>query len=183
MNEVLGIVFSFDGDLIFYVLIIIFIFFLGYSGIRHRNIFSDESLNNSRIVEPKSSGEYQRSGLRTEEAVIYHQNLLQLMDTSKPYLEPKLSLSNLADDLNISVNHLSQVINQYEEKNFFDFVNSYRVKEFKERVHDPANKNYSILAVALDSGFNSKSSFNQVFKKITGKTPSQYMSETSPEVG
>jgi len=59
-----------------------------------------------------------------------------------------------------------------------DFVNSYRVEEFKARAVDPANSNFSILAIALDAGFNSKSSFNQAFKKFTGKTPSQYMSET-----
>jgi len=99
------------------------------------------------------------------------------METEKPYLEPKLTLSSLADELEISANHLSQVINQYEEKNFFDFVNSYRVEEYKERATDPAYQNFSILAIALDSGFNSKSSFNQVFKKFTGKTPSQYLSE------
>ena len=84
----------------------------------------------------------------------------------------------LAGDLDISPNHLSQVINQYEKKNFYDFINMYRVEEFKRRALKPENSNYSILAIAYDSGFNSKSSFNQVFKKIEGKTPSRYLNTT-----
>jgi AraC-like DNA-binding protein len=177
LEEGFGIDFGFNTDPIFYMLLITFIVYLGYSGIRHRNIFSDFQESETRIAEPKPSGEYIRSGLKDEDAVEYHQSLLELMRNKKPYLEPKLTLSNLADELSISVNHLSQVINKYEEKNFFDFVNTYRVEEFQKRALDPENKNYSILAIALDSGFNSKSSFNQVFKKLTGKTPSQFMSE------
>jgi AraC-like DNA-binding protein len=177
-----GIDFGFNTDLVFFMLIITFIFYLGFSGIRHRNIFSDSSSTEVRIAEPKTAGEYNRSGLKEEDAVKFHESLKELMNFKKPYLEPKLSLSDLANELNISINHLSQIINQYEEKNFFDFVNTYRVDEFKKRVIDPANINYSILAIALDSGFNSKSSFNQVFKKLTGKTPSQYLSESQKQV-
>lgn len=177
LEEGLGVAFGFNTDQIFFVLIIVFILFLGFSGIRHKNIFTEQINGDLQIVEPKSSGEYKRSGLKTEDAERYHKQLIRLMETEKPYLEPKLTLSNLADELDISINHLSQVINQCEGKNFFDFVNSYRVEEYKERATDPAYQNFSILAIALDSGFNSKSSFNQVFKKFTGKTPSQYLSE------
>jgi len=172
----MGVNFGFNTDLVLYVPLVGFILFLGYSGIRHRNVFADGSGQARQIVEPKPSGEYVRSGLKPELAQQYHRKLLDYMSANKPYLEPKLSLGHLADELDISANHLSQVINQYEEKNFFDFVNAYRVDEFKQRVADPANSSYSILAIALDSGFNSKSSFNQVFKKLTGKTPSLYVS-------
>jgi AraC-like DNA-binding protein len=176
LDSWVGVDAGFNTDMIVYSLVILFIFFLGYFGIRHQGIFSGD-IKADRIAEPKSAGEYNRSGLKSDDAVRYHKKLVKLMKTSKPYLEPKLTLSNLADELDISINHLSQVINQYEGKNFFDFVNSYRVEEFKVRALDPANRNFSILAIAYDSGFNSKSSFNQVFKKMTGKTPSQYMSE------
>lgn len=182
LEDGFGVNFGFNTDLILYMQIIAFIVFLGYSGIRHRNIFSNYPGSETRIVQPKQAGEYNRSGLKDEDAIHYHLSLLELMNNGKPYLDPKLNLSALADDLDISVNHLSQVINQYEEKNFFDFVNSYRVEEFKKRALDPANSNYSILAIALDSGFNSKSSFNQVFKKLTGKTPSQFMEESAVRV-
>jgi AraC-like DNA-binding protein len=172
-----GITYDLNADIIVCLFLILFILCLGYFGIRQQGIFSETVNNDIVITDSKTSGEYMKSGLKEEDALQYHQNLLKLMETSKPYLEPKLTLSNLADELDTSVNHLSQVINQHEEKNFFDFVNSYRVEEFKVRAVDPANSNYSILAIALDSGFNSKSSFNQVFKKIAGKTPSQYMSD------
>lgn len=169
--------FDFDTSMIVYSLLILFVFFLGYFGIKHQGIFVENSTHKTSLVESTSMSEYKRSGLKEEDALLYQQKLSHLMKTAKPYLEPKLTLSNLADELNTSVNHLSQVINQYEEKNFFDFVNAYRVEEFKVRAVDPANSNFSILAIAFDSGFNSKSSFNQVFKKVTGQTPSQYMSK------
>lgn len=176
-TEAMGIDFGFNADPIFYSAIILFIFFLGYSGIRHQSIFSADVSENSQIVEPKTTGEYKRSGLKEEDALVYHQRLSKMMKTQKPYLEPKLTLGTLAEELDISANHLSQIINQYEEKNFYDYVNGYRVDEFKERVLKPENRNYNILSVAYDSGFNSKSSFNQVFKKITGQTPSQYLAK------
>jgi AraC-like DNA-binding protein len=74
----------------------------------------------------------------------------------------------------MSPNHLSQVINQLEGKNFFDFVNAYRVEEVKRKMADDRSKKLTLLAIALESGFNSKTSFNMVFKKMTGQTPSQY---------
>jgi hypothetical protein len=73
------------------------------SGIRHQNIFTEQINLNLRIVEPKSAGEYNRSGLKDDDAVRYHKKLTELMKTSKPYLQPKLTLSNLADELDISI--------------------------------------------------------------------------------
>jgi AraC-like DNA-binding protein len=95
------------------------------------------------------------------------------MKKEKPYLNPKLTLTELAESLTVSSNHLSQIINQYEQVNFHDFVNKYRVEEFIQNVQN--NKSYSLLAHALDSGFNSKSTFNGVFKKFKSVTPSQYI--------
>lgn len=180
-TEAMGMEFGFNAEVIFYSLIILFIFFLGYSGIRHQAIFSADMSANSRIVEPKAPGEYKRSGLKEDDALVYHQKLTEMMKIKKPYLEPKLTLGTLADDLKISANHLSQIINQFEEKNFYDYINSYRVEEFKERALKPENSNYNILSIAYDSGFNSKSSFNQVFKKIVGQTPSQYLADFNNE--
>ena len=82
------------------------------------------------------------------------------MATEKPYLEPKLSLAQLADSLGVLPNHLSQIINQYEGKNFYDFVNSYRVDEFIALAKKDTNKNFNLLGLAFEAGFNSKSSFN-----------------------
>jgi AraC-like DNA-binding protein len=178
-KEVLHYQFGINTDLIFFSEIIFFIFLFGYFGIKHQGLFAENTAYTVPIVEPESkpAGEYRKSGLKQEDAEVIHKQLLNVMEAQKPYLETKLTLNTLANELNISANHLSQIINQYQGKNFYDFVNEYRVMEFKERVQQTQNRNLSILAVALDSGFNSKSSFNQVFKKHTGKTPSQFMSE------
>ena len=174
LQEWIGLRFGFNTDIIFYSLIILFIFYLGYSGIMHQGIFSSNS-EHVQLVESKNSGEYRNSGLKEEDALLYHGQLKELMEIKKPHLEPKLSLVALAEYLDISPNYLSQIINQYEGKNFYDFVNQYRVEEFKERAKNPENSKFSLLAIAYDSGFNSKSSFNEVFKKNVGKTPSQYL--------
>jgi AraC-like DNA-binding protein len=181
LQNTFGIQLTFNPDYIYYSEIILFVLFLGFMGIRHEGIFSETKEGSIEIINlesgSKQAGEYKKSGLKTEEAELYHQRLMQLMTEKKLYLEPKLTLNALADELGISVNHLSQLINQYQGKNFYDFVNEYRIEEFKARVSSPRNKHLSILAIALDSGFNSKSSFNSVFKKHTGITPSQFMAE------
>ena len=98
----------------------------------------------------------------------------QFMKTNRPYLDSDLTLPKLAEDLNVSTHHLSQVINEMHDKNFFNFINKYRVEEVKRKIQDPKYQNYSLLGIAYESGFNSKSAFNRVFKNITGTTPSKY---------
>jgi len=160
---------GFNAEYIIYSTIILGILTLGYFGIRHQNIFSD----NNTIIEIKDKGSYSKSGLKDTEAQEKHMELLQLMKDKKPYLNSKLSLTALANHLDTSPNHLSQIINQFEEKNFNDFVNLYRVEEFIHLASE--NKNYSLLALALEAGFNSKSTFNKLFKKYKGITPSQFL--------
>jgi AraC-like DNA-binding protein len=96
------------------------------------------------------------------------------MVTEKPYLDANLSLPELADKLEIPSHHLSRVINEQFGVNFFDFVNQYRVEEVKSKIGNPEFENLSLLGIAFDSGFNTKSAFNRVFKKMTGFTPSEY---------
>lgn len=93
---------------------------------------------------------------------------------SKPYMNGKLTLNDLSHHLEVSTNHLSQAINENTQKNFFDYVNGYRVEEVKNRVHNPEYDHITLLGIALDCGFNSKSSFNQIFKNATGQTPSEF---------
>lgn len=166
--------FGFNLDLIGFVSIVLLITLMGFLGIRYQGIFTEKNIQRFNIVETKVT-EYRKSGLKQPEAQAIHKQLLQLMDDKKPYLEPKLTLGQLAEQLGLSTNNLSQVINQCEDKNFYDFVNAYRIKEFIKQAKDPKNKNLSILGIALDAGFNSKSSFNQVFKKFTGETPSEFI--------
>jgi len=96
------------------------------------------------------------------------------MQEKKPYLNGELTAGELSKLLGISVNHLSQVLNKEQKQNFFDFINSYRIKDVLLKMEDPSNAHLTLLALALDSGFNSKTSFNTIFKKVTNQTPSQY---------
>lgn len=102
------------------------------------------------------------------------QKLLGYMTTNKPYQDPELTLTSLATQINISRNQLSELINTGTGGSFYDFVNKYRVEEVKQLIENPKFKDYTILAIALEAGFNSKSTFNNIFKKFTGATPSEY---------
>ena len=184
---------GFDIEILFFALFILLIFLIGFWGIRYQGIFgasgagrvtnlsdksdgSDKSGGVNTFEEETKAPEYRKSGLKAEEAPELHQQLLRLMQTEKPYLEPKLSLAQLAEILGVLPNHLSQIINQYEAKNFYDFVNSYRVEEFIDLAKKDTDKSFNLLGLAFEAGFNSKSSFNQVFKKFKGKTPSEFLS-------
>lgn len=101
------------------------------------------------------------------------------MEKEKPYLENKITLPVLASQLNMNPNYLSQVINDKLNQNFYDFINNYRVEEFKRRLNYKTAGNYTLVGHALESGFSSKSSFQEVFKKFTGQTPSQYQRNLS----
>ena len=104
-------------------------------------------------------------------------NLIRLkkhMVLHKPYINPELNLNMLADNLNMSPHHLSQVINAGNNTNFYDFINSYRLEEFKQLVADPSNQKATVLSIAFSVGFNSKATFNRLFKKSTQQTPSEY---------
>jgi AraC-like DNA-binding protein len=169
-KDLLKIDLAINPDIIIYSCMTLSILLLGYFGIRHQNIFTDNI-----IVENTSKDSYHKSGLKEDEASMIHQRLLQIMEEEKPYLQPKLSLTNLAYLVNTSPNHLSQIINQFENKNFNDFVNQYRVEEFIHLAIE--NNQYSYLALALEAGFNSKSTFNKLFKKHKGMTPSQFLAQ------
>lgn len=96
------------------------------------------------------------------------------MNQQKPYHDPELTLTSLANSVNISRNQLSEIINTGTGGNFYDFVNKYRVEEVKQLMQNPKFKDFTILAIAFEAGFPSKSTFNSIFKKFTGLTPSVY---------
>lgn len=148
-----------------------FFFMLGYYGFNQTTVFTSEVIISDIKKEDTS---YRRSGLSAEQRMLYHQQLLSVMKTRKPYLNGELSARDLAALVGISTNHLSEVLNIVQKENFFDFVNGFRVEEVKSRMIDPSYSHLTLLAIALESGFNSKTSFNTVFKKFTGYTPRQY---------
>ena len=96
------------------------------------------------------------------------------METDKPYLNSELTLRELAGKLSMSTHNLSEILNTRLNQNFYDFINRYRVEEVKRRLAENESEKYNLIAIAFDSGFNSKSAFNTIFKKQTGTTPSQY---------
>jgi AraC-like DNA-binding protein len=101
------------------------------------------------------------------------------MRGQRPWLEPDLTLEQLAGQLQMRPKLLSQAINEGLGQNFFEFVNTYRIEEAKRLLTDPADKKITVLEVLYEVGFNSKSSFNTVFKKQTGLTPSEFKKNNS----
>jgi YesN/AraC family two-component response regulator len=113
--------------------------------------------------------------LGKHQAAQFTNSLLDHIHKNQPYLNPDLSLRVLAEQLEIHPNQLSWLINEHLGKNFNDFINHYRVETFKSLAKDPANAGITIMGLAYDSGFNSKTTFNTTFKKSTGLTPKQFL--------
>ncbi|WP_158971506.1 AraC family transcriptional regulator [Paraglaciecola sp. L3A3] len=103
--------------------------------------------------------------------------LEQYMQSQKPHLNHLLTLDNLANQLKLPARHLSVIINRHFSKNFFEFINQYRVDESKRLLESETNKKMTMLEVMDRAGFNSKATFNTFFKKLVGKTPTQYRKE------
>lgn len=172
-----------------------FVYTIGYLGLRKPEIFDQgrdagheaERRSHAAAVQARQDAgalgvneaeaerpKYVKSGMDAAQARAYLDALLRLMETEKPYRNGDLTLSDLADALEISPHNLSEVINTQLGKNFYDFVNAYRVREVQERLRDPASAHLTVLAIGLEAGFQSKSSFNAAFKKHVGMTPSAY---------
>lgn len=117
---------------------------------------------------------YLKSGLSEEKLDAINEKLLHLMCNKKPFLDSDISLKSLSENLDESANHISQVINDKHEKNFFDFINSYRIDEMTELMKVVSNSNLTLLALAYEAGFNSKSTFNAAFNKLKELTPRAY---------
>jgi AraC-like DNA-binding protein len=110
----------------------------------------------------------------TPQMLVLKAELEAFMVSQKPFLDPELSLQKLAEKLNVSLHFLSHTINTCFEENFFQFINRYRVEESKILLRHPDMSHYNILQIAYEAGFNSKTTFNTTFKKMTGVSPSAY---------
>ncbi len=119
---------------------------------------------------------YERSGLSDWEAASLKKKLLAAMDTGCPWRDSELTLADLAGQLSTTPHKLSEVLNAHLGQTFYDFVNGYRVRAVQQRLAAAGGKAPKLLVLALDAGFASKSTFNDVFKKHTGQTPSAYRS-------
>ncbi|MDX2246853.1 MAG: helix-turn-helix domain-containing protein [Bacteroidia bacterium] len=146
-------------------------YFLGYFAMNQPEIFKLP-----RIVE-----KYKDSSLSDKEMEVYKKRLTRVMDEQKVYLNPELTLADLSDYVETSTHTLSRVINEGYGKSFYDFINHYRVEAFTQMANDEKYQNETFLSLALSVGFNSKTTFNRAFKKVTGTTPRAYLKEYSPE--
>lgn len=162
----------FGNDILIYTGVVIFIFLIGFFGVRQADIFKQAPLA-SDSSEPKQK--YLKSGLSEETSDELHKSLMKLMAEEALYRKNDLSINYLSSRLKVHPNYLSQVINEKEKKHFYDFVNTYRIEEFMHLIAMQKNRQYTLLTLAYDCGFSSKTSFNRYFKKVTGQTPSQYV--------
>lgn len=117
---------------------------------------------------------YAKSGLSTSQSDALFDQLTQLMQKQEVYKNNELNLGQLAELLGVHPNYLSQVINEKLGKNFYSYINELRVGAFIQLASDPDKQHYSLLALAFECGFNSKSTFNKYFKMATGETPSEF---------
>lgn len=162
-----------------WILFALVVFCLGYFAMTQPEIFKVPEEDTAEALPTKEKIVVEK--INSEELLAGKQLLEHIMLTQKPYLNPKLSLAELAEMAGSNVHRLSKVINDGFNKNFFDFVNSYRVEEFKQRMLNDEYKQQTFLSNAFSVGFNSKTAFNRSFKKLTGKTPRQYFKDTNIE--
>jgi AraC-like DNA-binding protein len=161
------------------------IYTLGYYMMRQPQLFQQASLPAGELAlhipiikevrrpEKPETERHERNTLDDDDEKA--QQLEDHMRTAHPYLNPGLSLAELADGIAIPTHQLSRLINDRFDKNFFDYVNGYRIEAFKTHIERGDHETRTILSLALDAGFNSKTAFNRAFKKHTGMTPREYL--------
>ena len=154
-----------------FVLASVFILVLGFYGLRQGNIFVARQVALDLDKAPQER--FQAGNLEDAEEQFIGR-LLAFMKEEKPYLDPELTIARLAGRLEVGPEYLSSILNSRLNQSFFDFVNHHRVEAFKRQVQDPESDRLSLLGIAWDCGFNSKATFNRVFKNLTGMTPGAY---------
>ncbi|HNP23950.1 MAG TPA: AraC family transcriptional regulator [Panacibacter sp.] len=154
------------------VVLLLFIVFVLMKALNHPGMFSgwEEQAVQENVQPPKYAG----AGLGENEKQLVLQNIQQYMQLHKPYLDPELTLDDLSVKMKLKPKIVSQIINEMLEQNFFEFINTYRIEEAKRLLTKPKDKKITVLEVMYDVGFNSKSSFNTLFKKYTGITPTEF---------
>lgn len=150
----------------------IIIYLIGHYGFAHPQLFSSPLID--PLPDRREGRKYQKSSLSEDIALHYQQRLETAMQKERLFLDKEIGLADLADHLGMSGHHLSQIINERFGQSFYDFVNGMRIDEAKRLLRDEAQISQSIASIAFATGFNSLSAFNAAFKRMTGKTPSQF---------
>ncbi|MBK9292656.1 MAG: helix-turn-helix transcriptional regulator [Bacteroidetes bacterium] len=154
-----------------YLFAAVYTIYLGWFGFRQGDVFT----RNKPEVDLDSLNESATATPSPEQGEVAA--LLRLMETKKPHTDPELTLAQLARMVGQPPQRLSGLLNQQMGMNFFEFVNRWRVDEFKQQALTEEGKKLSLIGIAYNCGFNSKPTFNRVFKSFTGKTPSEWLAE------
>lgn len=149
-------------------------FYISYSGLYHSKI-----LIPNYLLELKNKKTNQAS-LSSKSILLYNEKLDHLLLHEKVFLNPSVTLSWIAKEMDISDKNLSKYINHNLQTSFYNLINQHRLDEFIHQIKDPKNKIYSLIALANQCGFKSKTSFYSYFKAKTGMTPSQFIKEVIP---
>jgi AraC-like DNA-binding protein len=154
------------------------VYLVAFYSLRQKEIFP-QGMELSDVVSDNELFEKERHGPKIkviEEADLnkLKKRLLELMEIEKPYLNSELNLVKLAEQMNLSTHQLSYLINNAFGENFFNFINRHRVQKAKELLKNPEYDHFNVLVIAYESGFNSKTSFNNTFKRMTKCTPTEY---------
>jgi AraC-like DNA-binding protein len=151
--------------------IVIMLFFLGYYGIKQSKILVPEFLLNPATNKESSVNVIKMDSIEIEERI---SKIKEVLSKERLFLDEDLTLNKLATKVSLSDKKLSAIINQEMDTSFYDLVNSFRIEEFKKRVVSEEFDNLTILGIAYDCGFKTKSTFNRLFKLNTGMSPSEY---------
>lgn len=173
LEETNTITIGLNGDLLTSILACGLVLTVQYFGLKQTSVFIDQPELAPTL--PTAKSKYQQSSLSSDESKEVFDRLKSYLSSSKSYCDPELSLSQLAKHMNVSSNRLSQVINQNTNQNFASFINAMRINEVILKLEEGAHEKLTLLAIALEAGFNSKASFNRAFKKETGQTPSAFV--------
>jgi AraC-like DNA-binding protein len=161
-----------DSAFITVAFVVILLYFLGYYGIKQSEILVPEFL-----LKPVKNNKPSGSFINMDDAKVNHYVLKinEVLIKEKLFLDEDLTLNKLANAINLSDKKLSAIINQKMETSFYDLINSFRIEEFKKRAISEEFDNLTILGIAYDCGFKSKSTFNRLFKSIVRMSPSEFI--------
>ena len=159
------------------------IFYMTYYSLKQKEIYpyskKDKKELKEIITESLIPEENRKKIIEDKKLEFIKTELLNLMQTEKPFLDCELSLIKLASKLNLTSHQLSYAINSSFNENFYQFVNRYRIEEAKKLLNAPEMNHLNLVGIAFEVGFNSKTVFNTTFKKVTGTTPSQFKKNSS----
>jgi AraC-like DNA-binding protein len=172
---VIIVIYDLDKSYVFYPMwigISALVYWMGHIGLNKSQLLEERiTLRQQRntVIEENTTTKKASTTIET-----FHK-LNNAIENKKLYLNPELNIETLSKDLDLKASTISQLVNQNTDYNFNDYINSYRVEETKKMLSDPEYSNYTIVAIGLEAGFNSKASFYRAFRKFEEMTPSEYL--------